>query len=686
MVGITGGESIGTAVVRIIGDGEGLRDGINDDLDDLDGDMEDAGERHSKKYKKGFDRDMEKDNGFFRRIANRFETLSVPLGRLFGKGSRNNFLNFFGSVVTNILNATGHVVDFFATVVSGFKQIGSIAAIFFKSFVKQADEATTFAERFAAGLGEAGLTGSMTTLLTGGLNLVAGLVALAAAIVVAAISAGALVSVFVLLTGVIVALASTISFALIGAVAAFLPLIVPLAGIVAGVVAAVQMFKNAGDKLKPSIAALNKEASGLWKTFRDKALKNAPRLLDRVTASMGGLDKFMASAGEGFRNFAKAIVDSVTGPEFKKFTNVFSEFLPSASRKLGIIFGNTFEGLAGLLEAAIPSANKLLNWLIKITDKFSEWVNSPKGQEQIKGFLDRAASSAQSLWHFLKEAFGLIGDFLAAGQGTGDSIFDSMADALARVRQFFKENPTALSDWFRDAEHFAHTLGHAIESITKAIDAIDTPETRKVANFLIRFLANTVEQTGLLIGAFTAIGGAFVRIFTGIVEFGVAAFRAIFKAAIVAVTGIIDLLAKIPGPGGRAARAIQGAFDNMSDSVNGQLDDIEVGIHGLEVQANNFNPTMDINTQPAVQKLTFLGTLAAQIQHAIANANAAAAAHGPGRGNTSSPTSGGSQPIPGEGAPNGSKIAAPSITIVTPTTDPAAVATELLNRLAVVGY
>jgi hypothetical protein len=688
-IGGFGSESIGTAFVRIIGDGDGLRDDIADSLEDADPDLERAGERHSKGYRKGFKRGMDKDNGFFRKMALRFETMADPLGRLLGRGSRNNFLNFFGSVVRNALFATGKVVDFFEAVIDGFKQIGSISLAFFKEFFRQGSQAANVAERFSLALAAAAGEGSITTLLTGGLNLVAGMLALGAAFAVAAFSAGALISALVLLSGIVIALAASISAALIAAVAAFLPLIVPLAGIIAGVVASVQMFKDANDKLKPSIAAVNKQASKLWDTFKDHALKGAPRLVDRVTKSMSGLDKFMAAAGDGFRNFAKAMVDSITGPEFKQFTTVFTEFLPSASRKLGIIFGNVFEGLGGFLTAAIPLANQLLNWLVKITDNFSEWANSKKGQQEIKDFLEKAAHSAKSLGGFLEQVVGLIGDFFTAGQETGDSIFDDMTEGLKNVRRFLEENPDALKNFFRDSKEFATTLGDAIKDIAAAIDRIDSPETRKAANWLIDILSTQIAIVSTVIAAFATAASAIAGWFTFLANITIGAFKLMVKAAIITVDGIIGLFAKIPGPGGRAARAIQDSFDNMAEGINADLDDLSVDIKGLEATANGFNPTMDINTAPAVAKLNILQVLINQIKAAIANANAThvspnAAEHGMGPSQSNSGGGGGNGS--GGGVPNGSKVLAPNITIVTPTQDPRAVATELLNRLAVVGY
>lgn len=678
------GESVGTAFVRIIGDGDGLRSDINDDLDDLDEDFDRAGKRHGKKYKKGFDDEMDK-KGFFRKLANRFETLSEPLGRLFGRGSRNNFLNFFGSVVTNILNTTGRVVDFFETVINGFKQIGSVAFAFFKEFFRQGSEAAGVAERFSLALAAAGAEGTLTTLVTGGLNLVAGLVAITAALAVAAIAAGALVSALLLLSGVVIALAGTIYASLIAAVAAFAPLILPLAAVILGVVAAVKEFKDASGELGTAIDKVKSKAKNLFQQFKDRAFRNAPRLTERIADAMKRLGPITVAAGKGFNRFVTEAVRSLTSPAFDAFTDRFARFLPHAMKDLGTVFTNVFEGLAGLLRASIPLANQLLGWLVKITDNFSTWANSKAGQKEIRQFLKDAADSARSLGHFLGEATGLIQDLLLAGQSTGNSIFDDMADSLARVRGFLKDNPDALKNFFADSKDFADSLGRAIRDIVRAIDRIDTPETRRAASALVEIFGGMIALAGSIISLFTTIGAVALDM----LKIVVSAFAILVTTALSSLSelakGVGFLAEAIPGPIGEGLRAATGAFTDFSEGAIARIGQVQQNVDNLGKTIAKA-PVMDIDTSPAVAKLSALGALLNQIQTAINNVNAHHVAQGGGQDTGQGQHGGGSQPVERGSSPRLTDGMTANITVVTPTTDPVAVANELLNRLAVVGY
>jgi hypothetical protein len=652
-------ESAGTAFIRIIGDGSGLRDDIEDELDDLDSDFDKAGERHGKKYSKAFKKEAK---GGFRDTIKEFDRVGESIGRLFGRGSRNNFLNFFGSVITNIIKTMGKLIE-------TFFNLGDLI------------------KKFNTGVGEKGLSATLKTMQSAALNLIGTLTALAIAFGVATFSSGALASGLVLLSGTIIALAGTIEFALIAAFAALGPIVIALGAVIAGIVASIFVFKDATGELGAAMDKVKGQAKALFKVFKDAAFKNAPKLTEQIAEAMKGLKPLVEAAGRGFGAFAAQIVKSVTGPEFNAFRDAFAKFLPGAMQKLGIIFGNVFEGLGGFLRASIPLANQLLDWLVKITDNFSDFTNSKDGQKQIKDFLRDAADSAKSLGDFLSSAAGLVQDLLSSGKDTGDSLFDSMADALDRVRKWLDDNPEAVQNFFRDTKTFAEQLGEAIEDIANAIDTLDTPRTRKAITAVIDGLGQIIIFASKVTVAYQSSVGAIVQVFITLARNTIETFKIVLDAGLTAASGIIDALALIPGPAGSAARKIQDAFDTASDEINGKFDALEVGLDGLEAAANNFNPTMDINIEPAKQKLTFLGQLAASIQHQIANANAAGAAAAQNGTNTGSTggTSGGSQDVDRQGA--GNRRTAPiQINVQTPTTDPRAVAAETVNRLVALGY
>lgn len=653
-------------------------DSVSDNLGDVIEDLDDLDETT---------RRVERRSSIhLRRISDRFDRLAIPIGRLLGKGSRNNFLNFFGSVITNSLILGRTVFRVFEGIVSVISSAVKSSIEFLSDFRKNFAETGKAVQAFTATVGTGALGGLFTTVATGGLNLAIAVGAIGLAFGLAALSAGTLISALILLSGIVIALASTIQATLIAGLASIGPLLIPLAVIIGGIVATVEKFKNASGPLADALENVKDEAKGLYTAFKNRAFKDAPRLVNRIARAMEDLDGFVKSAGDGFRGFATELVKSVESPAFDKFVNSFTKFLPDATRDLGEILGNVFEGLAGLLRASVPLAEDLLDALVKVTERFSEFTNKHDNQRRIRDFLKEAAESAKALGDFLSSASGLLQDLLNAGRDTGDSIFTSMADTLDRVRQFFRDNPDALKDFFQDAKDFAYDLGAAIATVVSAIDKIDTPKTRAAAQFLVSAFSAAVVAAGIVISTYSGVASAISGFFKATASIVVGSFRVIYDAAIVAVKGIIDWMAKIPGPAGAAARSIQDSFDTASDGVKSRFDALEAEINGLETTANAFNPSLDVNIEPALKKLNFLEGVVRAIQQAIANAITA----GNAAGNTN-PSSGAHQL--GDQDPSAGRVINPNtqqdritINVTTETADPRAVAVETLNRLVALGY
>lgn len=234
----------------------------NDMVDDLD-DFGDAARRNERKA-----------GHAFRRTAAQFDRLAVPIGRLLGRGSRNNFLNFFGSVITNTLKLGGVVFKVFDGIVSVVRKSIGITIDLVRSLAKNFKATGDDFQSFSSVLAQSGFAVSAGTIATGGLNIVAAVGAMAIAFGLAGASAGILISALLLLGGIVIALAASIQAALIASLAALAPLLVPLAGIIGGIVATVVHFKNASGPLAKELSKVKKEAKGLFEAFKDKAFAN----------------------------------------------------------------------------------------------------------------------------------------------------------------------------------------------------------------------------------------------------------------------------------------------------------------------------------------------------------------------------------------------------------------------------
>ena len=389
------------------------------------------------------------------RLNRGFDQTAGAMGLIMGKGSRNNFLNFLGSMVANIAKLVFLVPKLALKVGTelgdAFKEAGG-----------------GMAGVFASGSRLAGMLGSTA----------AGLVVVAAGFAALVAILGPVVALFSGLLGIVAALASTISFALVGA----LGVLIGLLGVAGGGLAVLitGLTNLPIDRIQKQTRSLRNE----WSDFADEIgrtlAEDVPRQAAMAESVLERLRPVALRIADALRVVASKWLDALDSPAFQKFLDRIETFMPEALRKLGDIIGQTLGGLGGIFTGAIPMMREFLGWLEEITERFSQWANSPEGQQQIRDFFEDVSESAKALWGFLGEVWDLLREILGAGKDTGDSIFTSMADAVERFTTYLQENPEALEQWFEDARELASSIGDALIGLGKIIDILDNPTNRKI--------------------------------------------------------------------------------------------------------------------------------------------------------------------------------------------------------------
>lgn len=440
-----------------------------------------------------------------RRWARAIDVFSNSVGKAFGKGARNNFVNLIGVVVGGIAWLGGEA----AKLMVGF--VSHIAGVF----------------RSASSVGAA--FGQLAAEGIGAVAFALGAVAIAAPVAGAALAAlsfiiGPLVALISGLAGIIAALAATLTFGLIAAVAAVATALVPLA---AGIGILVLGFKNLSKEQKAAfkpVGAVFKQ----WGKIADN------EIFRKVGDHMSGLTKIMQSFNPVVRKVSTQIgrqanlwIDAVkkggkNGP-FGQFRQAMEDFLPDATKHIGDIGRQSFGILGGLIRASIPLARRFLTWLDKITGRFSEWINSAKGQRSVKKFLDDAADSANSVWKFLGKVWDVLWKILNAGQGTGNNIFDSMTKGLTNFDKFISPDPTPkgtadlqrqfkgaantrrspMEDFFKNAGQTADDIGMLVKHLSAMFDELDNEQNRKS----LHEVADGIDLIATAIGKLNDGGG-----------------------------------------------------------------------------------------------------------------------------------------------------------------------------------
>jgi hypothetical protein len=433
----------------------------------------------------------------FRVFNSELDRMATRTGRLFGRGSRNDFLHFFGGMVEGATRMS-FLVPRAAERLAGLGKTASAASkSMFEVFRATNDVGKALGSGLAFFRGGAGLAAMATSAASAGVGL---FVLVGVLGVVTSAVAG--------LVGALTALAASLSFAAAGGLGALVGLLPPVAAGIAVVTGAILSMSDAQKKAaKEGIAPLVKSFKDLGRYAAGELFADMAEQSERVSKIMGGLEPIVGGVAVAIREVGNSWLDALEGPGFQRFKIDMAQFLPGAVASLGRIMGNTFGGLAGVFSALIPLTERFLGWLERITGEFARWANSRAGQEAMVRFFERAGDSAASLGGLLKQVGLAIAELFDAGKDSGDSIIDSLADKVHQFVEYLRANPGTVKKWFADAKDIAESVGRAIEGILHVIDELDTPANRKAAagifNFMadsIRIVANLINTIGPLIG------------------------------------------------------------------------------------------------------------------------------------------------------------------------------------------
>lgn len=553
----------------------------------------------------------------------RLNGVADGLGRAFGKGARNDFVNFMGVVVGGV-----------------FRILPALLAV--GAYVNGFKNRVMDASGWLGGLGVVGREAAKGLAVLGG-----GMVGLYAVI-------GPLISILSGLGGMVLAVASSMGAALLGAISSLSStLVFGLAGAVgvaalsfAPLVAGIGVFalavKNADADTKAAFKSIGKEFAGLGKVAADATFGNIAEQATRFKGVIGDLSPLVRGVGKALSNVADGWLDLMEGPGFAKFQQAMTEFLPGAVEQLGAAVGNVAAGIGGLFRALIPQTEVFLGWLVDITARFRDFANSANGQTSLRNFFADAASSAATLGSFIAavgsllgevfeqanapgdnlfrsmtqglldwadaldrnpdimggwiksmESFGeftgsvrdLLLELVTAGKGVGDSLFGSMSAQIDKWVQSIRSNPDILRNWYSSAADFARVLGDVVIGFGKIADALDNEFSRNLLVSVFDGLATIIdgvatalsavaEAAGLADGTLGKVAGsalaasfAFGKISAAITGMGITAFVANMKDAEKRTSTLAATAKKAAGIGGVLALAT-GIADASNEGTN----------------------------------------------------------------------------------------------------------------------
>lgn len=380
------------------------------------------------------------------------------LGRLFGGGSRNNFLNTFGNSLGGLVKIAdkvrGGVTSLFSTFAKGFSEAG---------------EKATFLQKVMGGLTKTGSTAA-SGIGEAFSSLAASGPAAAVAVVVLVGALSALVSVVGALIGLVTALAATLASALVGALA------VAGAGIAALVVAGglltaafMSMTDAQKNALKADFRPLREEMIGIGQIIFKEMVPALGVMSENLQKALYLVTPLASVMGQAFGQAGKILTESFSGPGFQAFYDALGVNLPGIVTNLSSALGQFLNGLLGLFSVILPYVLQFSQYLNNVATDFANFANSAEGRNKIKDFVDRAVVSLISLWGAVQQVFGFISDLLFSPQAqeAGNTIFDGIASTFAHLRDVIAQAAAdgSLKKFFDDAIEFGGQLWSVVEAL-----------------------------------------------------------------------------------------------------------------------------------------------------------------------------------------------------------------------------
>lgn len=416
----------------------------------------------------------------FRRAT---DGLAASVGKSFGKGSRNDFINFIGSVA----GGTARLLNVLPNLWEGISNVGRRAAL--------------------AGRQGGPLSAMRSVLLDlGGVALKVG-----AGFAGAFAFVGPLLSLLSQLAGVVIALAGNMSFALVGALGALGGSLLPVAAAVGGLIlgfksldgeaakaakGVVNEFKGLGDAVAEGLT-MNREGID---EGHHHVVHSFEQMMGTIRGMVSRLDPLMTKVGRGMSDAIDIFIDRISGAQgpWDKFIKSMQGdegtlgWLGSRARNVGRIVTESFGGLLGMFRALQPITTSFLQWLRDLTVRFNDWINKASGQNAVKRFMEDAKESVIDLGDFLGSTWDLLRTFLDAGKDTGDSFFASMSDTIDEWVTKLRNNPEILRNFFSDVEHFGNVLGGLLTSVGHLFDALDNEFSRGFSTGALELVAGII--------------------------------------------------------------------------------------------------------------------------------------------------------------------------------------------------
>jgi len=391
---------------------------------------------------------------------------NIGLGAL--KGSRNDFLNFIGSLAGFLERNIGRGLEgLLGGIGNGVSRLGQSLS-------------QVNGPLGAVGRGLDSFGSSINKLGAGGLD---GLIIQAAALILGLQALVAILGPLAAgvsgLAAAVTALAVGIGGALLGGVLALGPGLVALAG---GVGAVAIAFTDLSKKQKAVFDPLKDLFNEVRSGIQEQLFNGLGSQVDQLTAALAPLGPFLSSLARVFSDWVSEVVAEIgpDGPLAATFASLGRD-LPGIFRTLLDLVSATGGALTGLFAGAAPGAQRLFEGITRVVEQFSAWANTAQGQQQINTFMQQAVDILSLLWQIAQQTGAALGALWGGGaQTAAQTLLTIIRNLVTSFNEWLRDpgNREQLLAFFRNGVSVVQSLGSVVGALITLFGALDNSFTR----------------------------------------------------------------------------------------------------------------------------------------------------------------------------------------------------------------
>lgn len=157
--------------------------------------------------------------------------------------------------------------------------------------------------------------------------------------------------------------------------------------------------------------------------------------LNTVKTALSALTPFFRGVAQGIDNASKKMLEWAQHSQVaQKFFKMMNTTGVSVFNKLTSAAGHFGSGLISMFTQLAPLFQWSANWLDRLGASFSKWVNSAKGQNSIKQFMDYTRTNLPIIGNIFKNTFAGIFNLMKAFGSNSTSIFKYLEQMSAKFR------------------------------------------------------------------------------------------------------------------------------------------------------------------------------------------------------------------------------------------------------------